>query len=244
MDRASPLLVLLTGGLLIVGACSGTSASVAPSAASAAPPAPTASAESTASPSSAAPSSAAPASAGAAGTLCAKEFDPCALPDGTYTTGFEFPFVVTVDGGDWSNERNWPHGGSLSKANKSAILWASGVDHGIVAEKETPIGPTVDDFIAHLRKFDGFTVSEPTPVTVDGVSGKQVDVLTNTTEASRVFFLPEDAFNVAAGEKIRFIVLDKDGKTVVLMIDAFDAKDFDAFLADVAQPMLDGWKWA
>ena len=79
---------------------------------------------------------------------------------------------------------------------------------------------TPADFIAHLRKFDGFTVSEPVPVTVDGVSGSQVDVLSNDVAADGMFLLPEDGFNLGPGEKTRFLVLDKDGATVILFIES------------------------
>ena len=116
----------------------------------------------------------------------------------------------------------------MTKARANSFLWASGVASGHVSGTEVEIGPTPADFIAHLRKFDGFTVSEPVPVTVDGVSGSQVDVLSNDVAADGMFLLPEDGFNLGPGEKTRFLVLDKDGATVILFVESVQAETFDA----------------
>ena len=236
--------IRILGALVVTAAivgCASPADSVVPSASLAASPssAPTASA-------SANVATGAPAAseAGGDGGLCAKEFEPCAIPAGTYTTdAFEHPFTFTIDGDDWTNDRNWPHGGSMTKASANSFLWASGVVSGRVGEETVDIGPAPADFIAHLGKFDGFTVSEPVPVTVDGVSGSQVDVLSNDVEAPGMFLLPEDGFNLSPNEKTRFLVLDKDGATVILFIESFDAATFDAFMADVGQPLLDGLTW-
>lgn len=190
------------------------------------------------------PSSAASSTASGDGALCAKGFETCPIPAGTYSSApFEHPFTFTISGDDWTNDRNWPHGGSMTKAAANSFLWASGVVSGDVSGTTVEIGPTPADFIAHLRKFDGFTVSEPVPVTVDGVSGSQVDVLSNDVGAGGMFLLPEDGFNLSPGEKTRFLVLDKDGATVILFVESFKVSTFDAFLADVAQPILDGLTW-
>jgi hypothetical protein len=226
----------------IVG-CAGPAGSITPSASLAASPSSAANASASADVATGAPSSPAASTAGGDG-LCAREFEPCAVPAGTYTTdAFEHPFTFTIDGDDWSNDRNWPHGGSMTKAGANSFLWASGVVSGHVGEETVDIGPAPADFIAHLGKFDGFTVSEPVPVTVDGVSGSQVDVLSNDVEAPGMFLLPEDGFNLAPNEKTRFLVLDKDGATVILFFESFDAATFDTFMADVGQPLLDGLTW-
>ncbi len=131
----------------------------------------------------------------------------------------------------------------MTNAGTNAFMWASGVESGMVNGTATPIGPTPADFIAHLRKFPGFTMTEPVPVTVDGISGSKVDILSNGVEAPGMFVIPEDAFNMGPGEKIRFIALDKDGATVILMVNSFVAADFDQFDSEVGQPMLDGLTW-
>jgi hypothetical protein len=194
---------------------------------------------------SAAPSEGASAPASApAGALCAVEFEGCPIPSGTYTTdAFTHPFTFTLEGDDWINDRDWPHGGSVTKGASSAFLWASGVTEGLVDGQIVEIGPTPADFVEHLGRFEGFTVSAATPVTIDGVDGFSVDVTTNESGAPGLFALPEDQFNLAPGEKARFIVLDKDGQTVILMVDAFEEGDFDSFATEVAQPILDGLTW-
>lgn len=223
--------------------CASPSGSAAPSVAEAGSATTPASASASA-PATAAPSGASPSAGTADGALCAKELERCPIAAGTYTTdAFTDPFTFTIEGDDWTNDRNWPHGGSMTKAGADSFLWASGVVSGNAPEGSVAIGPTPSDFIAHLGKFDGFTVSEPIPVTVDGVSGSQVDVLSNDTSAGGMFLLPEDGFNLAPGEKTRFLVLDKDGSTVILFVESVDAATFDAFMAETGQPLIDGLTW-
>ena len=163
--------------------CASPGGSAAPSVAEAGSATTPASASASA-PATAAPSVASPSSGTADGALCAKELERCPIAAGTYTTdAFTDPFTFTIEGDDWTNDRNWPHGGSMTKAGTDSFLWASGVVSGNAPEGLVAIGPTPSDFIAHLRKFDGFTVSEPIPVKVDGVSGSQVDVLSNDMSA-------------------------------------------------------------
>jgi hypothetical protein len=240
--RAIQVLGAIIVTAAIVG-CAGPN-NTAPSGSGAESPtnAPTASASAAAA--TTAPSAPAASAAGGGGGLCAKEFEPCPISAGTYTTdAFEYPFTFTIQGDDWSNDRNWAHGGSMTKAGANSFLWASGVVSGRVGEEVVDIGPTPADFIAHLAKFDGFTVSEPVPVTVDGVSGSQVDVLSNDVQAGGMFLLPEDGFNLSPGEKTRFLVLDQDGSTVILFVESFAAATFDDFMTEVGQPLLDGLTW-
>lgn len=181
---------------------------------------------------------------GAKPGLCAKGFEPCLLPAGTYSSApFDVPFTFTIAGDDWTNDRAWPHGGSVTRGGSDAFLWASGVSSGQINGTRTPIGPEVDDFVSHLRMFDGFTVAEPVPVTIAGASGVQVDVLTNDVDAPGMYYIEEDAFNLAPGEKVRFLILDKGGKTVILILDAFKAATFDAFVAEAGDPLLAGLTW-
>jgi hypothetical protein len=124
----------------------------------------------------------------------------------------------------------------------AAFLWASGVSAGTVADKEVAIGPGAAGFVAFLGQFKGFTLSASGPAVVDGVTGIQVDVETNGTAAPGIFQIKDDVFNLDAGEKARFVLLEKDGTTVILIIDAFKAAGFDAFLTK-AQPVLDSVTW-
>lgn len=182
--------------------------------------------------------------AGGPAELCAEAFEPCPIKAGTYhTLPFTVPFTFTIEGDGWTNDRNWPHGGSMTRADSDAFLWASGVTSGQVGGVEVTIGPTVDDFVAHLGRFEGWTLAEPVPVTVDGASGLQVDLTTNETGGPGMFYIAEDAFNLAPGEKVRFIALDKDGQVVILIIDAFVVDTFDGFVAEVGDPLLAGLTW-
>jgi hypothetical protein len=124
----------------------------------------------------------------------------------------------------------------------AAILWASGVTAGTVADKEVAIGPGTAGFVAFLGQFKGFTLSAPGPAVVDGVTGIQLDVETNGTAAPGMFQIKNDVFNLDAGEKARFVLLEKDGTTVIFIIDAFKAAGFDAFLTK-AQPVFDSVTW-
>ena len=233
----------LGSGLVIailgLGACaSGATPSAPPSAVSASPsqlvtPAATASPSPTVSPSTAV----------AAATLCAGgQSDPsCDLPPGTYSADpFKPGFTFTITE-PWTNDRRYADGGSISLGD-AAVLWASGVSAGTVADKEVAIGPGPAGFVAFLGQFKGFTLSAPEPAVVDGVTGIQVDVETNGTAAPRIFQITDDVFNLDAGEKARFILLEKDGTTVIFIIDAFKAAGFDAFLTK-AQPVLDSVTW-
>ena len=168
--------------------------------------------------------------------LCAITPNPCPIAAGTYSSApFIVPFLFTVGDG-WTDDRAWPHGGEIALPT-GAVQWATAV-----SARARNVSATPADFIAFLRKTKGFTVSQPTPVTIDGVSGQQVDVLTNKAAVSGLFSIEEDAFNVNAGERFRFFVLDKGGETVILTIDAFKAKQFDEF-AGQAQPVIDSIKW-
>lgn len=227
-------------GLMGIAACTPAStpsvpASV-PSASVSAPasvPAATATATAAASPS---PST-------AVGTLCAgDQTQPsCELAPGTYSADpFSPGFTFTI-AEPWTNERRYADGGGIS-LGEAAFFWASGVSAGTVDGTGVAIEPGPAGFLAFLAKFEGFTLSEPGTATVDGVSGIQVDVETKETAAPQIFEIQADFFNLDAGEKARFILLDKDGTTVIFIIDAFKEAGFDAFLVK-AQPVLDSVTW-
>jgi hypothetical protein len=147
-------------------------------------------------------------------------------------------FVVPAG---WRNDRAFADGGGVSNQG-GGFLWASGVTKGLSGGATVDIAPGVDGFLAHLKSFKGFTVTEPVPVTVDGVEGRQVDVTTNDVEAPGLYIIADDGFNLAPGEKARFIVLDKDGATVILIIEGFKDTEFDATVA-TTQTILDSVSW-
>lgn len=221
---------------LVLAACTGTTGE--------SPATDEATASATASQSPAASDSVpASASAGGEGELCAVEFETCPLEAGTYSVApFEPPFTFAVDAG-WTNERAWPDAGGVSKGD-GAFYWASGVEAGTVGSEEVEIGATVDDFVAFLASLEaiGMTVSEASEVTVDGAAGQQVDVESNDVDAPGLFSLDDDQFNLVPDEKARFLVVERDGETVVFIIDAFTTDAFDSWI-ETAQPVVDSVSW-
>ena len=141
----------------------------------------------------------------------------------------------------WRNDRAYADGGGVSTST-GGFWWASGVKQGMVGDTSVKIAAGVDGFVSHLKSFKGFAVTDPVPVAVDGVKGVQVDVTTNDVVADGLYLVAEDAFNLAPDEKARFIVLDKGGVTVLIILESFKTAGFDAWL-DTTKPILDSIKW-
>jgi hypothetical protein len=236
---------LVMGVALVVGACAGTTAPP-----SASPP-PSQEASPSAEPSSAAPATASPsasaaaspsASAVAAAKLCAKSFEACALPAGTYRAApFEPGFAFTIEGDDWVNQRAWPHGGGVNYTD-GAFFWMAGPMKGTIDDKPVEIGDTADDMVTFLGRPKDWAVEDPLPITVDGVTGVAVDTVTGPKARPGLLHFPEDDFNTDPKEKIRWIVLEKDGTRVVFLLDAFKEANFDKVSARV-QPIIDSIDW-
>lgn len=231
----SSLLIAMLG----LSACASAATPSVPTNLASASPSQPATPAATASPS----PTASPSTAIAAATLCAGgQSDPsCELAPGTYSADpFKPGFTFTITE-PWMNDRRYADGGGISLGD-AAFFWASGVAAGTVAGKEVAIAPGPAGFIEFLGQFEGFTLSEPGPAVVDGVTGIQVDVETNEMAAPQIFQITGDVFNLDAGEKARFFLVEKDGTTVIFILDAFKEAGFDAFLAK-AQPLLDSLTW-
>jgi hypothetical protein len=219
---------------------SGT-ASVAPS------PSPSQVASPSASPSAAAESPSPPApspspSVVAADALCAHEFTTCEIAAGTYSTApFVHPFSFTVAEA-WQNNRAWPHGGEIAQPI-GGFDWISGLTSGNGGTTNATLGVDPDPaaFIQFLKSLGGLTVSGPTDVTIGGLAAQQLDVETSE-QILGILQFPEDAWNVDVGEKIRFFVLEIEGDTVVLIVDAYTVAAFDDFVA-LTQPLVDSITW-
>ena len=104
------------------------------------------------------------------------------------------------------------------------------------------IGTTADAVLAYLQSFKDFAITAPVAVTVGGLAGRSIDVSTKGKRAGGFLAIPQDNYNLAPGEKIRFMVLDADGTAVVLMVDVPDEKVFAAEVAAM-QPVLDSIVW-
>ena len=171
---------LVIGVVVLVTACGGTTSSPATSSApipeTSASAEPSGAAPATASPAASASESASPAVA--AMKLCAKEFDACPLPEGTYRAApFEPGFTFTIEGDDWTNVRAWPHGGGVTYAD-GAFFWMTGAVNGILDDKPVKIGSKPEDMVAYLNRPDDWVVAKPAPITIDGATGVAVDTVT------------------------------------------------------------------
>jgi hypothetical protein len=114
--------------------------------------------------------------------------------------------------------------------------------NGMIDDKRVDVGTAPDDFVAFLRRPGDWQVGEPAPVTIDGVSGVAVDTITGPKPRPGLLVFPEDAFNTDPNEKIRWIVLQKDGETIVFLLDALKAANFESVSARV-QPVIDSVAW-
>ena len=88
---------------------------------------------------------------------------------------------------------------------------------------DPPVGPTVDDLVAALRRVAGIEASAPADITVDGYSGKRLDL----SVAGTVDPCPGvetvllrgtvDAPAPALGDDYRMWIIDVDGRRLVMV---------------------------
>jgi hypothetical protein len=150
---------------------------------------------------------------------------------------------VTIGAG-WTNDRDWPHGGSLTSGSGGLLEWGSGFTGGTDPTGiPVTLKPTSDALLAYVRSVKGFTVSPEVPLTIGGKTGRSVDVSTNQTHADGLLHIPEDSYNLGPGEKVRLIVFDaSDPSPVMIMVEVPMANDFDSAIAAM-QPVLDTIVW-
>lgn len=142
--------------------------------------------------------------------------------------------TFTLDEG-WIGFRHFTDAFSIGKDKPKLFLsMASDVKLGFGG---IPVEAGIAGFELLLRSVDPLTVGEATPVTVGGKTGIQVDVVA-TGEAGGLYHVAADSYNLSAGQKARFIVLDVDGTTVVFVFESITEPEFDAVEAEV-QPVLD-----
>lgn len=119
-------------------------------------------------------------------------------------------------------------------------------------DEKVPISAP-EDMVAWFQEHPNLEVGEPVPVTVGGVAGTQLDVVVSSVLND----YPEDcpvpcvnawprspqpmSFLFFLGDKGRHIVLDIEGETVIVSIEAPEEK-FDEFLPE-AQEVLDTVEW-
>jgi hypothetical protein len=104
------------------------------------------------------------------------------------------------------------------------------------------IGPTADAVLAYIQTFKGFAFTPVAPITIGERTGRSVDISTKGTLAEGILRIPEDEYNLAPGEKVRFMVFDVSGAAVVIMVEVPTEKDFAAEITAM-QPVLDSIVW-
>ncbi len=110
------------------------------------------------------------------------------------------------------------------------------------------VGQSVDDVIAYVRGHRGLVSTAPTPVTLDGFAGRQIEFSLNPTWGEwcpgfnpgdpKVLLLtdtgnpPQRTLSYGSDVRIRWTVLDVNGQTVI--VEEAGPVDPAAFAADVA----------
>jgi hypothetical protein len=123
-----------------------------------------------------------------------------------------------------------------------AFWWMADATAGFVDGKPVKIGEGTEALITYLRGFEDWTIQNPEPITIDGVSGVSMDVVTGPKPRESMMQFPEDAFNTDPNERIRWIVFEKDGHVVQFLLDAFKKGNYDAVRSRI-QPIIDSVAW-
>lgn len=211
---------------------------------------PTAAASGATSPSGASPSPAGSpaASAGASGSpthaspsggtldLCPGEREPCELEAGTYSPSRTTPkMTFTLDEG-WTGFRHYEDAFSVGKDDPAGLFlsMARDVKAGMGG---TSVEPGTVGFEAFLGSVTQLQPEAAAPVTVGGIEGIQIDVVANA-DAGGLYQVEKDQYNLSAGQKARFIILEVEDTTVVFVFESGTEDDFDEVEAEV-QPVLD-----
>jgi hypothetical protein len=124
-------------------------------------------------------------------------------------------------------------------------------------EVAIPAPETADGWVAWIREHPSFDAGEPSPTSVGGVSGTQLDVTVSPSAIPRDY--PEEAcpepcvpgwpasgpataYDFLAGSKVRIAVLEVEGEPVLVTAEAAE-DEFEGFLPE-AQQVLDTVEWA
>jgi len=215
--------------------------------------------------SSQAPSAPASAAASAAAFDCAAETTGCAGPlaAGSHATAnFAQPFEFRVPGG-WTNIRDIPRTYGLEVSGVTAgpvppiqimtmIAVADQRSRQCEPVAKSGVGSSVDAIIAYVQGHPGLVSSAPVAAALDGYTGRQIDFTVDPTwdqicepvDAFRPAVLmltdtgtpPGRAIAYASDARVRWVVLDVNGKTLIVEYagDAFWA-DFEANVAPAKQ---------
>ena len=186
--------------------------------------------------------------------LCAKAFEPCDLTPGTYSAApFDHPFRFTVSDG-WTNVWYGVHGGWNELLPYGRWWWASAILYtcnmilplSLFFQKlrRSPFQADRSSWASkptHPKRFSGLTLSQPQLITIGGRSATEVDVTVNK-DAPEIFSVDQNAFNLGAGEKVRFDLVDMNDQTLVVVLEAVEASQFDKFI-DRTKQIYDSITW-
>jgi hypothetical protein len=189
---------------------------------------------------------------------------PSALPAGIYTSLLFEPAVTYTVPVGWTVPSDTSGYLLLSPAGSEVLgihLFSGALPASQAAdcpiEPAAGVGTTAADFTTWIRERPGFTVSDPVPATVGGLSGQMVDIgIVDGWAASCPFanglptvpLLVDVATNlrwvIAGDERLRLYLLDRPGGgTVLVDIDDYDGSQIDALIS-AATPIVDSFSFA
>lgn len=146
--------------------------------------------------------------------------------------------TFTLDEG-WTGFRHYEDAFGLGKDEPQLFLsMARDVETGIDG---AGIEPGAAGFQAFLASVSQLEAEAAAPVKVGGVDGIAVDVVV-AEDAPGLYQVEKDQYNLSAGQKARFIVLDVDGTTVVFVFESMTEEEFDEVEGEV-QPVLDSLRF-
>jgi len=180
------------------------------------------------------------------------------MPDGqVFKQKFEPTLAFSVNA-DWQLWRDTtdelllegPQGGQLIFTSPSHVFDPSSLSK----QTEVPAPENVDEWASWFQTHPNLETPKPAPVSVGGMSGKQIDVTETSLPENNprdycgwqscvpLFPTSDDSGIVSIVQaKDRFVIVDIEGVTVLINVSA-PAEKFDEF-APAAQQVLDTVEW-
>jgi hypothetical protein len=164
--------------------------------------------------------------------LCGEEREGCELEAGTYSPSRTTPTMTfTLDDG-WTGVRHYEDGFAIVR-DEAIVSFARDVEPAGTGSIEPGL-PGVEAF---LRDLAVLRVAEAGVATVGGLPALQLDVV--ATEDARAFLeLDKDVYNLVAGQKARFLIVDIGGTIGMFIVESESEATFDAAI-EAAQPVID-----
>ena len=188
---------------------------------------------------------------------------PVALPPGTYSSqAFQPRVSVTLPAGWWISTDSADYFAVQPVVTDQAGVHIFSSPRPASQSATCPEAPepsigTLDlELAAWIKSRPGFTTSQQRPVTINGHRGVEIDVsiadtwtqscpFANGLPAVPLFVGATGSYRwvVAGSERLRLDLLDVDGRTVVVDVDAFDGSLMDALVAQ-AGPIVQSLTFA